>query len=100
MNARLGPWWLYLVLALCPSLVYASGIDSAASQIFGLTEMAGAIMRMICLITGGALLMGTLFKYKKYRKNPIEVKLSSVFVMLLTSLALIALYFVPMFAGT
>ena len=89
-----------LVLALSSMGCFAAGdYGDAASFLFGLTENIGEMMQFICLLTGGIMCLGSLVKYSKYRKNPVEVKFSSVLVMLLTGLALIAVGYIPMFAG-
>mgnify|MGYP000439301929 CR=1 FL=1 len=91
------------VLLICcvvlPCFAASYGYGQVSNLMFKGTLVVAKMMRIVCWITGGALFLGSLIKYNKYRQNPVEVRFSSVVSMLVTSLALIALGFVPMFAG-
>lgn len=87
-------------VVVVPCLARSYGYGETSNMIFKGTQVIGRMMNVICWITGGVMLLGSMIKYKKYRENPVEVRFSSVMSMLVTSLALIALGFVPMFAGT
>jgi intracellular multiplication protein IcmD len=67
-----------------------------ASNLFGNVLDIRGIVRAICIITGAALVLGSIFQYKKHRNNPSEVPLSTPIMTLLAGLALIALAFIPL----
>ena len=90
---------LLVSLSSMSARAQSSDIGDLSSFLFGITENIGEMMRIVCLITAAAMFLAALMKYKKYRSNPIEVKLSSVIVMVVTSLALAIVGMLPMYAG-
>ena len=83
-----------------PVLAADYGYANMSNTLFKGTQVIAEMMHVICWVTGGVMLIGSMVKYKKYRQNPVEVRFSSVMSMLVTALLMIALGFVPMFAGT
>lgn len=66
-----------------------------ATSLFGNVMNIRGMVRAICIIAGTALVLGSLFQYKKHRNNPSEVPLSTPIMTLIVGLALIALAFIP-----
>lgn len=91
---------MILAVAVLPVLAADYGYAEVSQMIFHASQVVGKMMNVVCWVAGGVMLIGSMVKYKKYRENPVEVRFSSVMSMLVTSLAVIALGFVPMFAGT
>lgn len=54
------------------------------------------LVRSVSLICGGSLILGGLFRYVDYRRNPVAVPFSRVFFMLLFGISLIAVGLIPM----
>ena len=50
----------------------------------------------VLIVTAAGMILGALFQFRKHFQNPIEFRLSSVFTLLFTGLALIALALIPM----
>jgi hypothetical protein len=71
------------------------GVGGIANQLFGEAMGIRQIVRVICIVTGTALIFGSVIQYRKHRRNPIETPMGSVFMLLITGAALIALSFIP-----
>jgi len=67
-----------------------------ANSLFGNVLDIRGIVRAVCIIAGSALILGSLFQYKKHRNNPSEVPLSTPIMTFLVGLGLIALSFIPL----
>jgi hypothetical protein len=74
---------------------YAASLGDVASNLFVSVQGIKSIMDVLCYMTGGGLLLGSVFRFIKYRKNPIEAPLSSVFVLFVTGLIIVLLPFIP-----
>ncbi len=92
----------FKIICLTPALAlfawtscWAISFGKVAQNLTVSTKSIAELLHIICLVTGIALIAGSLMKYKRHRENPTEAPLSMVFVMLLTGLALIALMFIP-----
>jgi hypothetical protein len=88
---------LIAMLTWCCSASAASsaGIGGIGSNLFSAIEGISDIIHVICGATGGALVLGSFFRYFAYRRNPMVAPLSSVFTLLLAGLCLIGLIFIP-----
>lgn len=88
-----------ILLMVFPSNLFAFSLGDIAKQMrFGVDFITEGLL-FVTLVTGSLLVLGSFFKYVKYRKNPIEVKFSSVMVMLVAGLALVLIYFLPRLHG-
>lgn len=84
-----------LVALFAWSTSSAESLGKIAQNLTLASKSIAELIHAICMVTGVALIAGSILKYKRYRENPIEAPLSMVFVMLLTGIALIALTFIP-----
>jgi hypothetical protein len=88
-----------ILFTVIPSVVFAVGSGGGLTDVFnslvGVGMTVHDLIQAICIVTGAGLLLGAFIQYKKYRQNPIETKLSTVFVNLLVGIALIILAFIP-----
>ena len=55
-----------------------------------------AVLRFICVVVGVGLLVGAVVKFSGYRRNPEQVKLMDVFVLLAVGAAMIGISYIPM----
>lgn len=87
---------LSLSIALWSTAAWAAtGFGEIGANLFGAIEGINSIIHVLAGLTGSALVLGSFFRYFAYRRNPIVAPLSSVIIMLLTGLCLIALIFIP-----
>lgn len=92
--------WIKTFLLYCFIFAANANADTIGDIAKGLGHGVDFIsegLHFIVLVTGSLMVLGSFFKYMKYRKNPVEVKFSSVFVMFVAGLALVLLYFLPEF---
>jgi hypothetical protein len=89
------------------SLLQISSIGLAAGQsslnlgdlsdnVFNIGLGVCGIIQAVCVIAGISLVLGSVLQYKRYRQNPIEVRLSTVITGFVTGIALIILEYIPM----
>ena len=67
-----------------------------ANTLFGGALSIKGMVRAICIIAGVALILNSLFQFKKHRNNPSEVPISTPIMTLVVGLGLIALSFIPL----
>lgn len=65
-----------------------------AHMFYFVTNIRG-LLRVIMFVTSAGLFMGAIIRFQKYRQNPVETPLSSVLLLLLVAILLLALAFVP-----
>jgi len=92
----------FKIISLAPLLAlfvwsvgWAISLGKIAQNLTVSTKSIAEVIHIICLVTGVALIIGSLMKYKRHRENPVEASLTMVFVMLFAGLALIVLTFIP-----
>ena len=73
----------------------APGVGSAAGNIFVFGLDLIKMMRTVSIFTGIVMLLFSMQMYKKYRNNPVEVPLSTVFLLVFISIVLIVLPLIP-----
>ena len=84
-----------VVLTLWVLPIQAASLGDVASNLFVSVQSIKSIMDVLCYMTGGGLLLGSVFRFVKYRKNPIEAPLSSVIVLFLTGVVVLMLTLIP-----
>lgn len=67
-----------------------------AESLFGTAMTVRELVKTLCIMTAIALLLSSLFQYRKHRRNPLETTLSSVITNFIVGLALLVLAFVPL----
>lgn len=72
-----------------------TGLGLIAKNIFGAAMTVEKLIKTLCITTGVALILGGMFQFKKYRKNPIEVPFSKVVLTFVIGIALLILSFIP-----
>lgn len=70
-------------------------IGSVAGNIFGIGMTISGIIKIICIVTGCGLILGSLVQYKKHRENPVETTWGTVLFTFLAGVAIICLSFIP-----
>ncbi|MCL5260106.1 MAG: hypothetical protein M1561_00265 [Gammaproteobacteria bacterium] len=83
-------------LAYDSSFAGKDSFGDIASRLFGSEMDVRLLIRVLCIMTGIALILSSIIQYGKHRRNPVETTLGAVFTSLLVGLALIALSFVPL----
>lgn len=72
------------------------GLGDVFSNLVGIGMSAHDIIRTVCILTGVGMLLGTIVQFAKYRRNPIETRLSLIILNFIIGICLIGLAFVPM----
>jgi len=70
-------------------------IGDISQNLFGAEMNIHDFIQIVCIVSGIALILGGLLKFKKYRRNPVEARLSSVIFDFIIGLILIGLAFIP-----
>lgn len=78
--------------------VMASSFGEVAQNLYEPVSFVIRLLRAVSVLAGSGLMLGSIFKYIEYRRNPVQVRLSMVIFMLIFGIALIILGFVPMSA--
>jgi hypothetical protein len=90
---------VFLALLFGSSLSFAAdgavSLGELASNVFGIGMDVRSIIRFICIVAGVSLMLGSLLQYKKYRQNPVEMRLSTVMFTFIIGVCLILLSFIP-----
>lgn len=73
----------------------APSIGNIAGNVFNVAVGVRQIIQAICIITGSSFIIGSLYQYKKYRNNPIEMRLGTVLFTFIIGVAVILLSFIP-----
>lgn len=92
-----------IIFLMCMMFVFASCFAQGAyGQPEGLGDsyndflfLIHNILSKICIVSGGALLLGGLAQFKAHRDNPIAVKLSIPVSMVVVGLLLVGLAYLP-----
>lgn len=88
--------WLPCIALLALSLTaHASSLSDVANNLFGTVLNIREIIRMICMITGGAMVLSSFFRYRIHRRNPIEAPISSVVLLFIAGLCVFGLAYIP-----
>jgi len=69
---------------------------SIANNLFGEELVVKGIIKSVCVATGGAMILASFIQFRKYRKNPVETRLSQVVTTFIVGLIILLLYFLPM----
>lgn len=85
------------MLGVVSTSAYAFSLGDVAKEFGSGVRFISDGLLFITLVTGVLMILGSFFKYIKYRKNPVEVKFSSVLTMFVSGLVLALLYFIPHF---
>lgn len=73
-----------------------SAFAGLTSNLIGFTWFIHIFLKKLCILTGGALLVGSLMQYHNHRMNPMNVRFSQVMTMFILGLSLIGLGYLPM----
>lgn len=94
-------WAQLFLLTLAPVTMAAPAYDEPMDlgQVFGnlftVVLNVRGLLDAIMLVTSFGLFLGAVARYQKYRQNPVETPLSSVFLLLLVAALLVVLSFIP-----
>ena len=93
---------IFTIMSMCVNVLlfapsgYAQSLGDVATNILGPLTGASHIVKIICVVAGTGLILGSLMRYKAHRENPIEVRLGTPIAMLIAGLALILISLIPM----
>lgn len=87
-----------LFLLASTGLVFAGSLGDLANGIREPIAAFSGAFNLICYVLGSAFLVGTLIRYVEYRRNPVQVRLSQVFFLLILGLLLIVLPYLSSFS--
>jgi hypothetical protein len=87
---------IVLTVVYCGNALAAPTLGSIASNIYEPVSLVIQLLRTISIICGVGLVLGGCIKYLEYRRNPIAIRLSTVFFMFFFGIALIIVGFIPM----
>jgi Ca2+/H+ antiporter len=73
----------------------SQSLGGAIGNVLQPLGMLGQLIKVVCIIAGVGMLVGSLVRYKRHRQNPVEAPLSSCIMLFLTGLALLALALIP-----
>lgn len=88
--------WLpiMVLMSVCLS-AQANSLSDVANNLFGTVLNIREIIRVICMITGGAMVLSSFFRYRIHRRNPIEAPISSVILLLVAGVCVFGLAYIP-----
>lgn len=75
------------------------GLGEVFGNLFYLVLNIRGLVRTVMLVTAVGLVMSAFIRYQKYKQNPVETPLSSVFLILLVAVVLVVLALIPIQAG-
>jgi len=94
--------YLATLLFLCVFTIFGttsaealSSLGSIADNLLGAASNVEHIVKALCITTGVAMILGSMFQYRKYRKNPIEVPLGKVIMTFIIGAILVIITFIP-----
>jgi type III secretory pathway component EscU len=87
---------IVLSVVYCGNALATTTLGGIASNISEPVSLITQLLRAISIICGVGLMMGGIIKYLEYRRNPIAIRLSTVFFMFFFGIALIIVGFIPM----
>lgn len=71
-------------------------IGTISGNLFDVALGVKAIVRAMFIIAGVALMLGGIFQYNKYKKNPVETRLSTAIVIFFLGVLVLVIAFIPM----
>lgn len=86
---------LFLSLFYSCNVVATAGLGEVAQGIYEPISIVIQLVRAVSIISGSGLILGSLIRYRDYRRNPVAVRLSSVLFMFIFGSALILVGLIP-----
>jgi len=93
-------YFVFLLFAVASNVLSSpqnkpEGIGEISNNLFNAEMGIHKFIQAVCITSGIALILAGFIQFRKYRKNPIVTKLSSVVFNFCVGLALIGLAFIP-----
>lgn len=88
---------LFLILIFClsyPTLSLASDVGEVVNNILSPISAFTDAFYKICYVMGALLIIGAGVQYRMYRKNPIQIRLSNIFFLIIIGIVVLCLPFI------
>jgi hypothetical protein len=76
-------------------LAVRGGFGGIATNVFSAEMNLHQLLRVVCIASGVGMILSAFIKYRRYRKNPLEVQMGTVITNLVIGALLIILAFIP-----
>lgn len=92
----LRPLFCIVMISLYTCNVQAESLGDLANTIYEPVSIVIQLVRAVSIICGAGLLLGGILKFVDYRRNPMQVRSSTVVFMFIFGLSLILVGLIPL----